>query len=147
MGSEMCIRDRYIAKTGGEVGATTGRPRRCGWFDSVLMKRIIQTNSIKGLCLTKIDVLDGLEEIKVCVDYENQDLDNIFGECMDLENVSPVYEILKGWVKPTKNINVYEDLPDEAKAFIAFLEKQCGVPIKIVSTGPDDQSTIIRTSS
>ena len=137
----------YIAKAGGEVGATTGRPRRCGWFDSVLMKRIIQTNSIKGLCLTKIDVLDGLEEIKVCVDYENQELDNIFGECMNLENVSPVYEVLKGWAKPTKNINLYEDLPDEAKAFIAFLEKQCGVPIKIVSTGPDDQSTIIRTSA
>ena len=137
----------YIAKAGGEVGATTGRPRRCGWFDSVLMKRIIQTNSIKGLCLTKIDVLDGLEEIKVCVDYENQGLDNIFGECMNLENVSPVYEVLKGWAKPTKNINFYEDLPDEAKAFIAFLEKQCGVPIKIVSTGPDDQSTIIRTSA
>ena len=133
----------YIAKTGGEVGATTGRPRRCGWFDSVLMNRIIQTNSISGLCLTKIDVLDGLDEIKICRAYEEES-DSIFGECMNLENVTPVYETLSGWESPTKNLTKYEELPDEAKDFISFIEDTCEVPVKIISTGPDDQSTIVR---
>lgn len=134
----------YIANTGGEVGATTGRPRRCGWFDAVIMKRIIQTNSISGLCLTKIDVLDGLDEIKVCTAYEADDSELIFGECMNLENVKPVYESLPGWSAPTKNLTNFDELPEEAKAFIAFLEDVCTVPIKIISTGPDDQSTIVR---
>ena len=133
----------YIAKTGGEVGATTGRPRRCGWFDTVLMNRIIQTNSISGLCLTKIDVLDGLDEIKICRAYEEES-DSIFAECMNLENVTPIYETLSGWESPTKNLTNYEELPSEAKDFISFIEDICEVPVKIISTGPDDQSTIVR---
>jgi len=133
----------YIANTGGEVGATTGRPRRCGWFDGVLMKRIIQTNSISGLCLTKIDVLDGLDEIKICRAYKDES-DSIFGECMNLENVNPIYETLSGWKSPTKNLTKYEELPSEAKGFISYIEDICGVPVKIISTGPDDQSTIMR---
>ena len=133
----------YIAKTGGEVGATTGRPRRCGWFDAVLMKRIIQTNSISGLCLTKIDVLDGLDEIKICKAYEDID-DSIFGECMNLENVKPIYESLSGWTSPTINLTNYQDLPNKAKDFISYIEDICEVPVKIISTGPDDNSTIIR---
>ncbi len=133
-----------IAKTGGEVGATTGRPRRCGWFDAVLMRRIIQTNSVSGLCLTKIDVLDGLNEIKVCKTYKEDQKDSIFGECMSLENVSPVYETLKGWKTPTKNLTDFEDFPKEAKDFVSYIEEVCEVPIKIVSTGPDDLSTIVR---
>ena len=133
----------YIAETGGEVGATTGRPRRCGWFDAVLMKRIIQTNSISGLCLTKIDVLDGLDEIKICKAYENSD-DSIFGECMNLENVKPIYETLSGWESPTKNLTNYKELPKEAIDFISYIEDICEVPVKIISTGPDDNSTILR---
>ena len=105
----------YIAKTGGEVGATTGRPRRCGWFDAVLMKRIIQTNSISGLCLTKIDVLDGLEEIKICKAYDEDNKDSVFGECMNLDNVKPIYETLSGWQSPTKNITKYDELPKRPK--------------------------------
>ncbi|MEK9614624.1 MAG: adenylosuccinate synthase [Flavobacteriaceae bacterium] len=134
----------YIAKTGGEVGATTGRPRRCGWFDAVLMKRIIQTNSISGLCLTKIDVLDGLDEIKICKAYDNENIDSIFGECMNLEDVNPIYDSLSGWESPTKNLTKYEELPSEAKDFISYIEDICEVPVKIISTGPDDQSTIVR---
>ena len=134
----------YIAKTGGEVGATTGRPRRCGWFDAVLMKRIIQTNSISGLCLTKIDVLDGLEEIKICKAYDEDNKDSVFGECMNLDNAKPIYEILSGWQSPTKNITKYDALPEEAKDFVSYLEDICEVPVKIISTGPDDQSTIVR---
>ena len=133
----------YIAKTGGEVGATTGRPRRCGWVDAVLMKRIIQTNSISGLCLTKIDVLDGLDEIKICKAYEDSD-DSIFGECMNLDNVKPIYETLSGWESPTKNLTNYKELPKEAIDFISYIEDICEVPVKIISTGPDDQSTILR---
>ena len=133
----------YIAKTGGEVGATTGRPRRCGWFDGVLMKSIIQTNSISGLCLTKIDVLDGLDEIKICRAYKDES-DSIFGECMNLENINPIYETLSGWESPTKNLTKYEELPSEAKGFISYIEDICEVPVKIISTGPDDQSTIVR---
>ena len=134
----------YIAKTGGEVGATTGRPRRCGWFDAVLMKRIIQTNSISGLCLTKIDVLDGLEEIKICKAYDEDNKDSVFGECMNLDNAKPIYETLSGWQSPTKNITKYDELPEEAKDFVSYLEDICGVPVKIISTGPDDNSTIVR---
>ena len=134
----------YIAKTGGEVGATTGRPRRCGWFDAVLMKRIIQTNSISGLCLTKIDVLDGLEEIKICKAYDEDNKDSVFGECMNLDNAKPIYETLSGWQSPTKNITKYDELPQEAKDFVSYLEDICEVPVKIISTGPDDQSTIVR---
>ena len=134
----------YIAKTGGEVGATTGRPRRCGWFDAVLMKRIIQTNSISGLCLTKIDVLDGLEEIKICKAYDEVNKDSVFGECMNLDSAKPIYETLSGWQSPTKNITKYDELPEEAKDFVSYLEDICKVPVKIISTGPDDQSTIVR---
>ena len=134
----------YIAKTGGEVGATTGRPRRCGWFDAVLMKRIIQTNSISGLCLTKIDVLDGLEEIKICKAYDEDNKDSVFGECMNLDNAKPIYETLSGWQSPTKNITKYDELPQEAKDFVSYLEDICEVPVKIISTGPDDESTIVR---
>ena len=134
----------YIAKTGGEVGATTGRPRRCGWFDAVLMKRIIQTNSISGLCLTKIDVLDGLEEIKICKAYDEDNKDSVFGECMNLDSAKPIYETLSGWQSPTKNITKYDALPEEAKDFVSYLEDICEVPVKIISTGPDDQSTIVR---
>ena len=133
----------YISKTGGEIGATTGRPRRCGWFDAVLMKRIIQTNSISGLCLTKIDVLDGLDELKICKAYEDSD-DSIFGECMNLDNVKPIYESLSGWESPTKNLTNYQELPKEAKDFIFYIEDICEVPVKIISTGPDDYSTIVR---
>ena len=134
----------YIAKTGGEIGATTGRPRRCGWFDAVLMKRIIQTNSISGLCLTKIDVLDGLEEIKICKAYDEGNKDSVFGECMNLDNAKPIYETLSGWQSPTKNITKYDELPQEAKDFVSYLKDICEVPVKIISTGPDDQSTIVR---
>ncbi len=133
----------YIARTGGEVGATTGRPRRCGWFDAVLMNRIIKTNSISGLCLTKIDVLDGIDEIKICKEYDDS-MDSIFGECMNLENVKPKYETLTGWKSPTKNLTTYDELPREAKRFISYIEDICEVPVKIISTGPDDQSTIVR---
>lgn len=133
-----------IAKTGGEVGATTGRPRRCGWFDAVLVKRIVETNNIQGLCLTKIDVLDNLKEIKICTDYKLSTTSENFMECMELEDVSPVYESFEGWDVPTKNVNDVSKLPSQALKFISAIEDNVGVPVKIISTGPDDDSTLIK---
>ena len=88
-------------------------------------------------------MLDGLDEIKICRAYEEES-DSIFAECMNLENVTPIYETLSGWESPTKNLTNYEELPSEAKDFISFIEDICEVPVKIISTGPDDQSTIVR---
>ena len=132
-----------IAKKGGEVGATTGRPRRCGWFDAVTVKRIIKSNNVSALCLTKIDVLDFLDTIKICVDYNYRDGSNDYAECMDLEAVEPKYIECKGWETPLKGINRYEDLPLEAIEFIKKVEEVCELPVDIISTGPDDEGTIV----
>ena len=132
-----------IAKKGGEVGATTGRPRRCGWFDAVTVKRIIKSNNVSALCLTKIDVLDFLDTIKICVDYNYRDGSNDYAECMDLEAVEPKYFECKGWKTPLKGINRYEDLPLEAIEFIKKVEEVCELPVDIISTGPDDEGTIV----
>ena len=107
------------------------------------MKKSIRLNNLSGIALTKIDVLDGLDEIKICKEYDDN-ADTIFGECMNLENVKPIYETLSGWESPTKNLTNYEELPLEAKDFISYIEDICEVPVKIISTGPDDQSTIVR---
>ena len=132
-----------IAKKGGEVGATTGRPRRCGWFDAVSVKRIIQSNSVSALCLTKIDVLDGLENIKICTGYDEDESKKAFAECMELEDVNPSYIEIEGWPEPTAGINNYDDFPQKAKNFVEKIAEVCGVPVDIVSTGPDDASTIL----
>ena len=132
-----------IAKKGGEVGATTGRPRRCGWFDAVSVKRIIQSNSVSALCLTKIDVLDGFENIKICTEYEEDEAQKAFAECMDLDDINPKYIECEGWTEPTEGIDEYEKIPENAKKFIKKIEEVCGVPIDIISTGPDDASTIL----
>ena len=135
-----------IATKGGEVGATTGRPRRCGWFDAVTVKRIVQSNSVSGLCLTKIDVLDGMESIKICTEYQQEADDLVFAECMELENVKPSYIECEGWSEPTAGVNSYEHIPENAKLFIKKIEEVCGIPVDIISTGPDDQSTILMKS-
>jgi adenylosuccinate synthase len=132
-----------IATRGGEVGATTGRPRRCGWFDAVTVKRIVQSNSVSALCLTKIDVLDGMESIKICTDY-NQDAAKLaFAECMELDEVEPSYIECAGWTEPCAGVNSYEEIPENAKIFIKKIEEVCGVSVDIISTGPDDASTIL----
>ena len=132
-----------IAKKGGEVGATTGRPRRCGWFDAVSVKRIIQSNSVSALCLTKIDVLDGFENIKICTEYEEDDAQKAFAECMNLDDVNPKYIECEGWTEPTEGIDDYEKIPENAKKFVKKIEEICGIPVDIISTGPDDASTIL----
>ena len=132
-----------IAIEGGEVGATTGRPRRCGWFDAVSVKRVIESNSVSALCLTKMDVLDFLDEIKICVDYRFTDDAEIFSECMDLETAQPEYISCKGWKQSIKGINKIEELPREAIDFYKKIEEVCGISVDVISTAPDDAGTII----
>lgn len=126
-------RGSHMATRGNEFGATTGRPRRCGWFDAYALKRVIQINSISGLCITKMDVLDGLESIAICVDYEDP----------DSGHPRPVYQEMPGWNESTVGIRSMDELPDNARAYLKKIEETCATPIDIVSTGADREDTIV----
>ncbi len=133
----------YLRKKGKEFGTTTGRPRRCGWFDAVAMKHAVRLNGVSNIALMKLDVLDGLEEVKVCIAYE------IDGKEIDyvpytLEGAKPVYKSFKGWQK-TEGVREFANLPQEAQDYILELEKLCGAKIGIISTSPDRDDTIIRS--
>ncbi len=135
----------HIAKAGAEFGATTGRPRRCGWLDAVALKRAIQINSISGLCMTKLDVLDGLETIKIAVAYERDGEQITIMPCgaEEFESVSPVYIEMPGWSESTVGAKDVADLPQNAKDFIAKIEEIVSAPVDIISTGPERNETII----
>lgn len=135
----------YLAAQGRELGTTTGRKRRCGWFDAVAVRRAVEINSISGLCVTKLDVLDGLEEIKVCVAYcyKDQELTTFPTNSEMLEKCEPVYEVLPGWSESTAQINDYKKLPQNAKNYLDFIAAKVGAPVDIVSTGPDRNAAII----
>jgi adenylosuccinate synthase len=137
---------RHLAEVGREFGATTGRPRRCGWFDAVLLKRAAFTNGLSALCVTKLDVLDGLPEIKICTGYE---LDGTRLERLPLEperyqDCEPIYESLPGWSTPTAGVTDFEALPGEARRYLERLEALLGIPVDIVSTGPGREAIIVR---
>ena len=136
-----------LAERGHEFGATTGRPRRCGWFDAVALKRAIQINSISGLCLTKLDVLDGLDVVQVCVGYKDEAgrvLDACAGWDADsYATMEPVYEELPGWQESTLGVKTLDGLPANARAYIKRIEEVTGAPIDIISTGPDRVETIV----
>jgi adenylosuccinate synthase len=134
-----------IRERGGEFGASTGRPRRCGWFDAVSVKYAITVSGIDALAMTKFDVLDGMEKIRVCTHYEldGSKTEEFPPNAETLKRAVPVYEEHAGWGK-TSGVKEYEKLPDEAQHYIAALEKLLGVRIEIVSTGPDEEDTIIR---
>jgi len=134
----------FLAEKGGEVGATTGRPRRCGWLDAFLLSHTVKLNGIDGLCLTKIDVLDGLETIKVCTDYSSDMSKPELLETMFLEGVKPIYTEFKGWDEPTAGKQSFDELNDMAKEFILNIEELCNVPVIMISTGPKREDTIIR---
>lgn len=129
----------YIAKTGDEFGATTGRPRRCGWFDAVLIRRAHQLNQFDGLCITKLDVLDGLETIKICTGYkvDGEEYPDWPANAWRLSQCEPVYEEIPGWQEDTSGIQNYDELPSNAKAYLQRITDVTGVPIDMVSTGPD----------
>jgi adenylosuccinate synthase len=135
---------RHLADKGNEFGATTGRARRCGWFDAVALKRAIQVNSISGLCLTKLDVLDGLDSVHICVSYqdaEGRDLTSAW-DADSFAEVVPVYEELPGWQQSTLGVQSMAELPENARAYIRRIEETTGAPVDIVSTGADRNETI-----
>ena len=136
-----------LGKIGNEFGTVTGRQRRCGWFDAVSVRRVIESNSVSALCLTKMDVLDFLDEIKICVDYRFTDDAEIFSECMDLETSQPEYISCKGWKQSIKGINKIEELPREAIDFYKKIEELCGISVDVISTAPDDAGTIMLNQS
>lgn len=136
----------HLAKVGAEFGATTGRPRRVGWFDSVALRRSIVNSSVSGLCVTKLDVLDKLETIRICVGYEI-DGEKIAGLPVVVDRFAdcqPVYEEHSGWHESTVGATSFDELPANAQSYLARIEELAGVPIDIVSTGPDREQTIIK---
>ncbi|MGH1539395.1 MAG: adenylosuccinate synthase [Arenicella sp.] len=135
----------HLGVKGHEFGATTGRQRRCGWFDAVLLRRSRQVNGLTSLCLTKLDVLDGMEEIKICTayDYEGQQLDVAPVGAEMLAKCTPIYESMPGWSEPTNGIEEFNQLPQAAIDYIKRLEALIDVPIDIVSTGPDRAETMV----
>ncbi len=137
---------KHLAEVGHEYGATTGRARRCGWIDLPALRRAIYNSSISALCLTKLDVLDALPQIQVCTHYDmdGERLDVAPVGADELARCQPVYQTLPGWQSDTVGITAYEQLPEKARAYIAYLENALGLPIAIVSTGPDRVHTIQR---
>ncbi len=136
---------KHMATKGHEFGATTGRARRCGWFDAAALKRSIQINGVSGLCVTKLDVLDGLEEMKICTGYKlNGGVTDILPVgADDLAACQPVYETLPGWSDSTVGVKTLDGLPAAARAYIKRMEEVCGVPVDMISTGPDREETIV----
>ncbi|MDO7674363.1 MAG: adenylosuccinate synthase, partial [Reinekea forsetii] len=136
---------KYLAEKGQEVGTTTGRARRCGWFDAVLVKHSIRINSINAICLTKLDVLDGLDIVKVCVGYQDEAGQAVAWPASSeaFDTVTPVYVDLPGWHDSTVGAKSLADLPKNARAYIEYIEKAIGARIDIVSTGPDRVETIV----
>jgi adenylosuccinate synthase len=135
-----------LRQRGHEFGATTGRPRRTGWFDAAALKRSIQLNGVSGLCITKLDVLDGAESVKICVGYE---LEGAFSDILpvgaeELERCHPRYEELPGWMENTVGIKSYDKLPNAARAYLKRIEELAGIPVDLISTGPDREETIVR---
>jgi adenylosuccinate synthase len=135
-----------LRQRGQEFGATTGRPRRTGWFDAAALKRSIQLNGVSGLCITKLDVLDGAEIVKLCVGYrvggELSDILPVGAE--ELARCAPVYEEWPGWQESTVGVRAYDALPRAARDYLQRIEALCGVPVDLISTGPERDETIVR---
>lgn len=136
---------KHLANRGHEFGATTGRARRCGWFDAMSLCRAIQINSVSGICLTKLDVLDGLDTLKICCGYANASGDSIDIplDVNEYKALQPIYEDLPGWSESTVGAKSLDQLPKNARAYIKRIEDLLGVPVDIISTGPDRNETII----
>ncbi|MEH3087541.1 MAG: adenylosuccinate synthase [Xylophilus ampelinus] len=135
----------HLSTVGAEKGVTTGRSRRCGWFDAALLKRSAQVNGLTGLCITKLDVLDGLKELKLCIGYQ---LDGEFVDILplgadDIERCVPVYETLEGWSASTVGVTEFDRLPINARLYLQRIEHITGVPVDIISTSPDRDHTIM----
>jgi adenylosuccinate synthase len=140
-----CNTGKHLSVKGHELGATTGRERRCGWFDAAALQQAIRINSVSGICLTKLDVLDGLKVIKICVAYQDTEGKKIGIPCHadDYENIAPVYEEMPGWDESTVGVKLLSDLPANARSYIRRIEDLLDTPVDIVSTGPDRIETIV----
>ncbi|WP_321841635.1 adenylosuccinate synthase [Paraburkholderia bannensis] len=134
-----------LAKVGKEFGSVTGRPRRTGWLDAAALRRSIQINGVTGLCITKLDVLDGLEEVKLCVGYkvDGKDVDILPRGASQVAACEPVYETFAGWNESTIGVTQFDALPKSAQAYLTRVQEVAGVPIDMVSTGPDRDETIL----
>jgi adenylosuccinate synthase len=135
----------HMSTVGAEKGVTTGRSRRCGWFDAALLKRSAQVNGLSGLCITKLDVLDGLKELKICVGYEldGEQTDILPMGADDISRCVPIYETMEGWSDSTVGVTQLDKLPVQARLYLQRIEHVTGVPIHIVSTSPDRDHTIL----
>ncbi|HMS05373.1 MAG TPA: adenylosuccinate synthase [Burkholderiaceae bacterium] len=136
----------HMATVGAEKGTTTGRSRRCGWFDAALLKRSAQVNGLSGLCITKLDVLDGLSELQLCVGYEldGDRIDILPLGADEIARCTPIYETLPGWSDKTVGMTRYDDLPVNARLYLQRIEQVTGVPIDLISTSPDRDHTILQ---
>ena len=138
-----------LRETGMEYGASTGRPRRCGWYDAVAVRYAVRVNGIDSIALTKLDVLDGLDQIEICTAYKIGDrvVNEFPSDLNSCGPITPVYESWPGWTAPTKGAKDYAQLPAEAQRYIARLEEVSGVPVGLISTGSDRDETIVRAKS
>ncbi|MBF5041471.1 adenylosuccinate synthase [Aggregicoccus sp. 17bor-14] len=134
-----------LRKVGDEFGATTGRPRRCGWLDGVVLRYAVRVNGLWGIALTKLDVLSGLKQLAICNAYEidGERVSELPGDYEDLERVKPIYETLPGWDEQLTGVRTFEDLPENAKRYVRRVEEICGVPVVCVSVGADRGETVI----
>ena len=134
-----------LGKRGKEFGTVTSRKRRCGWFDGVLVRQTIKVSGINGIALTKLDVLDELEEIKMCIQYEldGKKIDHLPSASEDQLKVKPIYKIFEGWKSSTKGIKNMDDLPENAKKYIYAIEDFIGAKISSISTSPEREDTIL----
>ncbi|HED19079.1 MAG TPA: adenylosuccinate synthase, partial [Gammaproteobacteria bacterium] len=137
---------QYLGKKGHEFGATTGRQRRCGWLDMVALRRSLQINSVTGMCITKLDVLDGMKTVKICVAYRlnGKEIDTPPVGADLFEKCEPVLIEMPGWSGSTVGTRSMEKLPQAARDYLSRVEQLCGVPIDIISTGPDREETLIK---
>ncbi|NIG98170.1 MAG: adenylosuccinate synthase [Serratia symbiotica] len=136
----------YLCKQGNEFGATTGRRRRTGWLDAVAVRRAVQINSLSGFCLTKLDVLDGLKEVKICVGYrmpDGREMTTTPLAAEDWAGIEPIYDSMPGWSESTFGVKWHSKLPQAALDYIKRIEELTGIPVDIISTGPDRSETMI----
>jgi len=138
-----------LRETGMEYGASTGRPRRCGWYDAVAIRYAVRINGIDSIALTKLDVLDGLEKIEICTGYTigGRTVSEFPSDLNTCGPITPLYESWPGWTTPTKGARHYKALPAEAQRYIKRLEEVSGVPVGLISTGSDRNETIVRDDS
>ena len=134
-----------LGERGREFGTVTGRKRRCGWFDAVLVKQIVQTAGIDGIALTKLDVLDGFDEIKICTHYQLDgcDIDYLPANAAEQARVTPVYETLEGWSETSYGKRSWAALPANAVRYVRYIEELIGAPVTLLSTSPERDDTIL----